>query len=71
MIEYILIGGLMDNFLGNFDSSFLNNCGINCDNLDINKLLVILLILTGRLKIESITIFPNDFTVTLGTFRIL
>lgn len=61
----------MDNFLGNFDSSFLSNCGLNCDNLDINKLLVILLILTGRLKIESITVFPNDFTVTLGTFRIL
>lgn len=61
----------MDNFLGNFDSSFFNNFGINCDNLDINKLLVILLILTGTLKIESITVFPNDFTVTLGTFRIL
>ena len=61
----------MDNFLGDFDSSFMNNLGISCDNLDINKLLVILLILTGRLKIESITVFPNDFTVTLGTFRIL
>ena len=61
----------MNNFLGNFDSSLFNNCGINCDNLDINKLLVILLILTGKLKIESITVFPNDFTVTLGTFRIL
>lgn len=61
----------MDNFLGNFDSSFMNNLGINCDGLDINKLLVILLILTGNLKIESITVFPNDFTVTLGTFKIL
>ena len=61
----------MDNFLNNFDSSFLNNWGINCDSLDINKLLVILLLLTGNLKIESITVFPNDFTVTLGTFRIL
>jgi len=61
----------MDNFLSNFDSSIFNNWGINCDNLDINKLLVILLILTGTLKIESITVFPNDFTVTLGTFRIL
>ena len=71
MIEYILIGGLMENFLNNFDSSFMNNLGLNCDNLDINKLLVILLILTGRLKIESVTVFPNDFTVTLGTFRIL
>ena len=61
----------MENFLNNFDSSVFNNWGINCDNLDINKLLVILLILTGTLKIESITVFPNDFTVTLGTFRIL
>ena len=61
----------MENFLNNFNSSVFNNSGISCDNLDINKLLVILLILTGTLKIESITVFPNDFTVTLGTFRIL
>lgn len=61
----------MENFLNNFDSGIFNKSGINCDNLDINKLLVILLILTGTLKIESITVFPNDFTVTLGTFRIL
>lgn len=61
----------MDNFLNNFDTSTFNRLGINCDGLDINKLLVILLILTGNLKIESITVFPNDFTVTLGTFKIL
>ena len=61
----------MENFLNNFDSSVFSKWGINCDNLDINNLLVILLILTGTLKIESITVFPNDFTVTLGTFRIL
>jgi len=61
----------MDNFLNNFDTSAFNRFGINCDGLDINKLLVILLILTGNLKIESITVFPNDFTVTLGTFKIL
>lgn len=61
----------MENFLNNFNTSNFNNWGINCDNLDINKLLVILLVLTGTLKIESITVFPNDFTVTLGTFRIL
>lgn len=65
----------MDNFFNNFDGinnlGNLGNLGINCDGLDINKLLVILLILTGSLKIESITVFPNDFTVTLGTFRIL
>ena len=61
----------MDNFFNDFNSLSSNNFGINCDGLDINKLLVILLILTGKLKIESITVFPNDFTVTLGTFKIL
>ena len=61
----------MDNFLNDFNNNAFANWGINCDGLDINKLLVILLILTGNLKIESITVFPNDFTVTLGTFRIL
>lgn len=61
----------MENFFNNFDSLTLENLGINCDSLDINKLLVILLLLTGNLKIESITVFPNDFTITLGTFRIL
>lgn len=61
----------MDNFLNGFDSSAFNNLGIKCDGLDINKLLVILLLLTGNLRIESIAVFPNDFTVTLGTFRIL
>lgn len=64
----------MENFFNSLDSgnfSGINGLGINCDGLDINKLLVILLILTGSLKIESITVFPNDFTVTLGTFRIL
>ena len=61
----------MDNFLSNFNTSTFNNLGINCDGLDINKLLVILLLLTDKLRIESITVFPNDFTVTLGTFKIL
>ncbi len=62
----------MENFFNNLDGgNFLNWGNINCEGLDINKLLVILLILTGSLKIESITVFPNDFTVTLGTFRIL
>lgn len=49
--------------LGLSDTS--EKCG-----LDINKLLVILLLLTGKLNIESITVFPNDFTITLGTFTI-
>ncbi|MEG1008834.1 MAG: hypothetical protein RSC92_00780 [Clostridia bacterium] len=39
------------------------------DNLDINKLLVILLILTGKLNIDSIQILPDNFIVYLGTFK--
>ena len=61
----------MDSFLGDVNNFSLNNILPNCDNLDINTLLVIILILTGKLRIESITVFPNDFTVTLGTFRIV
>ena len=61
----------MDGFFDNINNLSLNNILPNCDNIDINALLVIILILTGRLKIESITVFPNDFTVTLGTFRIV
>lgn len=46
---------------------------INCclEGLDINKILVIVLLLTGNLQIEAITVYPNDFAVTLGTFRIV
>jgi len=61
----------MDSFFDNISNLSLNNILPNCDNLDINALLVIILILTGKLRIESITVFPNDFTVTLGTFRII
>ena len=61
----------MDGFFDNINNLSLNNILPNCDNIDINALLVIILILTGRLKIESITVFPNDLTVTLGTFRIV
>ena len=61
----------MDGFFDNVNNLSLNNILPNCDNLDINALLVIILILTGKLRIESITVFPNDFTVTLGTFRIV
>lgn len=46
--------------------NFLNNCNIN--NLDINKILVILLLLTGQLQIEAIHVYKNNFAVTLGTF---
>ncbi len=61
----------MDEFLSNLNSSSVSNLFSNTGNCDINKLLVILLLLTGKLAIESITVFPNDFTVTLGTFKII
>ena len=52
-------------------NSFFGNTSNNCLNdLDLNKLLVILLLLTGNLTVEAITVFPNDFTITLGTFRL-
>lgn len=54
----------MNSILNNCD--FLNNCSFN--DLDINKLLVILLLLTGRLDIEAIHIYQNDFIISLGTF---
>ncbi len=54
----------MNNLFNNCD--FLNNC--NLGNLDINKLLVILLILTDRLDIEAIHVYKNNFIVSLGTF---
>lgn len=55
----------MNNLFGSFSSSFNN---LNCDNLDINKLLVILLLLTDKLNIEAIHIYRNNFIVSLGTF---
>lgn len=62
----------MDNFLSNLNlPSFENNDSNWCNNLDINKILIILLLLTGKITIESITVFPNDFTITLGTFNIV
>ncbi len=61
----------MDEFLSNLNSSSLNDFFSNTNSCDLNKLLVILLLLTGKLTIESITVFPNDFTVTLGTFKII
>lgn len=61
----------MDNIFSNFNLPSLDNNDSNfCNNLDINKILVILLLLTGKINIESITVFPNDFTITLGTFTI-
>ena len=61
----------MDEFLSNLNNSSIGNLFNNTSSCDINKLLVIILLLTGRLAIESITVFPNDFTVTLGTFKII
>lgn len=61
----------MENILSNFNLPNSNSDSCNfCENLDINKILVILLLLTGKIAIESITVFPNDFTITLGTFNI-
>jgi len=69
----------MNDFLNSLDLPFSNNSqnsffktnSNNCLNdLDLNKLLVILLLLTGNLTVEAITVFPNDFTITLGTFRL-
>lgn len=57
----------IDNFQNNFVKSSSNNC---LNDLDLNKLLVILLLLTGNLTVEAITVYPNDFAVTLGTFRL-
>lgn len=54
----------MNSLFNNCD--FFNNC--NLGDLDINKLLVILLIITGKLEIEAIHVYKNDFIVSLGTF---
>lgn len=57
----------LNNSNNNFNTNFSNNC---LNDLDLNKLLVILLLLTGNLTVEAITVYPNDFAVTLGTFRL-
>lgn len=56
----------MNNLFGNLSGSFLNNCNLN--DLDINKILIILLLLTGKLDIEAIHVYRNNFIVSLGTF---
>ena len=57
-------------FIDNVQNSF-NTSSNNCLNdLDLNKLLVILLLLTGNLTVEAITVYPSDFAITLGTFRL-
>lgn len=61
----------MENFLNSFNTLNSNNNTFDGLDLDINKILVILLLLTGKIQIESITVYPNDFAITLGTFKIL
>lgn len=60
----------MENLLNGLGLSNTNASGFNCNSLDINKLLIVLLLLTGKITIQSITVFPNDFSITLGTFNI-
>lgn len=65
------LNGLDLPFIDNFQNTFSNKSHNNCLNdLDLNKLLVILLLLTGNLTVEAITVYPNDFAITLGTFRL-
>ena len=56
----------MDNLFGNFQNCFFDKCNLN--DIDINKLLVILLLLTDKLQIEAIHVYKNNFVVSLGTF---
>lgn len=56
----------MNNLFGNSSNSILNNCNFN--DLDINKLLIIILLLTDKLNIEAIHVYRNNFVVSLGTF---
>lgn len=61
----------MNNFLNDSNISGFGSLNECLDGLDINKILVIVLLLTGNLQIEAITVYPNDFAVTLGTFKIV
>ena len=57
--------------INNFHNSYNNtSVGNPFNDLDLNKLLVILLLLTGNLTVEAITVYPSDFAITLGTFRL-
>lgn len=57
----------MNDILSDCDfSDLINKCKIG--NLDINKLLVILLLLTDKLNIEAIHVYKNNFVISLGTF---
>lgn len=60
----------MDNFFNNFNipSNLFGSNNKNFCDLDLNKLLVILLLLTNQLNIEAIHVYRNNFIVSLGTF---
>lgn len=60
----------MDNFFNNFNipSNLFGSNNNNFCDLDLNKLLVILLLLTNQLNIEAIHVYRNNFVVSLGTF---
>ena len=55
-------------------NNLFNGCGLdifnnyNFGNLDINKLLIILLLLTDQLNIEAIHVYRNNYVISLGTF---
>lgn len=53
----------MDNLNNLFNLNSANSGGA-----DINKLLVILLLLTDKLQVEAIHVYKSNFAVTLGTF---
>lgn len=57
----------LGNFFNNIPNNFLNNC--NLGDLDINKILVIILLLTDQLNIEAIHVYKNNFVISLGTFE--
>ena len=57
----------MEKFFVNNSNNFLKNC--NLGDLDINKILVIILLLTDQLNIEAIHVYRNNFIVSLGTFN--
>ena len=54
------------NDLLNFNNDLFKSFGI--DDLDINKLLVIILLLTGKLDIEAVHVYRYNFIVSLATF---
>ncbi len=56
----------MDNIFSNLRSYLPDGCNIS--DIDINKLLVIILLLTDKLQVEAIHVYKNNFVISLGTF---